>query len=128
MKKNFNFIFFISLFYTFTSCHNDEVGNATDTIGLETREVIFNSNKDSIELQTKKGDNWWLTEISTKDTIYRAHSIHDKVIEGGGIYIEKTGHKSLFIKVTPNTTNSERLFKAVIQDGNYYNTISIKQK
>ena len=80
MKKNFNLIFFISLFYTFTSCHNDDVGNATDTIGLETREVIFNSNKDSIELQTKKGDNWWLTEISTKDTIYRAHSIHDKVV------------------------------------------------
>ena len=116
------------LLFVFISCSNDVVGKGTDTIGLETKEVFFKSSKDSIELRTRKGDDWWLTEISTKDTIYRTHSLNVQVIEGGGLYVEKTGRKSIFIRIDSNLTGLERRFTTVIQAGNYYNTITIIQK
>lgn len=70
MRQTYYFLSFVLLLFVFISCSNDVVGKGTDTIGLETKEVFFKSSKDSIELRTRKGDDWWLTEISTKDTIY----------------------------------------------------------
>ena len=128
MRQTYYFLSFVLLLFVFISCSNDVVGKGTDTIGLETREVFFKSSKDSIELRTRKGDDWWLTEISTKDTIYRTHSLNVQVIEGGGLYVEKTGRKSIFIRVDSNLTGLERRFTTVIQAGNYYNTITIIQK
>ena len=123
MRQTYYFLSFVLLLFVFISCSNDVVGKGTDTIGLETKEVFFKSSKDSIELRTRKGDDWWLTEISTKDTIYRTHSLNVQVIEGGGLYVEKTGRKSIFIRIDSNLTGLERRFTTVIQAGNYYNTI-----
>ena len=117
MRQTYYFLSFVLLLFVFISCSNDVVGKGTDTIGLET-----------IELRTRKGDDWWLTEISTKDTIYRTHSLNVQVIEGGGLYVEKTGRKSIFIRIDSNLTGLERRFTTVIQAGNYYNTITIIQK
>ena len=128
MRQTYYFLSFVLLLFVFISCSNDVVGKGTDTIGLETKEVFFKSSKDSIELRTRKGDDWWLTEISTKDTIYRTHSLNVQVIEGGGLYVEKTGRKSIFIRIDSNLTGLERRFTTVIQAGNYYNTITIIQK
>ena len=122
MRQSYYFLSFVLLLFVFISCSNDVVGKGTDTIGLETKEVFFKSSKDSIELRTRKGDDWWLTEISTKDTIYRTHSLNVQVIEGGGLYVEKTGRKSIFIRIDSNLTGLERRFTTVIQAGNYYNT------
>ena len=124
MRQTYYFLSFVLLLFVFISCSNDVVGKGTDTIGLETKEVFFKSSKDSIELRTRKGDDWWLTEISTKDTIYRTHSLNVQVIEGGGLYVEKTGRKSIFIRIDSNLTGLERRFTTVIQAGNYYNTIT----
>ena len=68
MRQTYYFLSFVLLLFVFISCSDDVVGKGTDTIGLETKEVFFKSSKDSIELRTRKGDDWWLTEISTKDT------------------------------------------------------------
>ena len=122
MRQTYYFLSFVLLLFVFISCSDDVVGKGTDTIGLETKEVFFKSSKDSIELRTRKGDDWWLTEISTKDTIYRTHSLNVQVIEGGGLYVEKTGRKSIFIRIDSNLTGLERRFTTVIQAGNYYNT------
>ena len=122
MRQTYYFLSFVLLLFVFISCSNDVVGKGTDTIGLETKEVFFKSSKDSIELRTRKG------EISTKDTIYRTHSLNVQVIEGGGLYVEKTGRKSIFIRIDSNLTGLERRFTTVIQAGNYYNTITIIQK
>ena len=126
MRQTYYFLSFVLLLFVFISCSDDVVGKGTDTIGLETKEVFFKSSKDSIELRTRKGDDWWLTEISTKDTIYRTHSLNVQVIEGGGLYVEKTGRKSIFIRIDSNLTGLERRFTTVIQAGNYYNTINKK--
>ena len=128
MRQTYYFLSFVLLLFVFISCSNDVVGKGTDTIGLETKEVFFKSSKDSIEIRTRKGDDWWLTEISTKDTIYRTHSLNVQVIEGGGLYVEKTGRKSIFIRIDSNLTGLERRFTTVIQAGNYYNTLTIIQK
>ena len=105
MRQTYYFLSFVLLLFVFISCSNDVVGKGTDTIGLETKEVFFKSSKDSIELRTRKGDDWWLTEISTKDTIYRTHSLNVQVIEGGGLYVEKTGRKSIFIRIPSDSTS-----------------------
>ena len=109
MRQTYYFLSFVLLLFVFISCSNDVVGKGTDTIGLETKEVFFKSSKDSIELRTRKGDDWWLTEISTKDTIYRTHSLNVQVIEGGGLYVEKTGRKSIFIRIDSNLTLNPQL-------------------
>ena len=38
--------------------------------------------------------------------------------------MEKTGRKSIFIRIDSNLTGLERRFTTVIQAGNYYNTIT----
>ena len=101
MRQTYYFLSFVLLLFVFISCSNDVVGKGTDTIGLETKEV---------------------------DTIYRTHSLNVQVIEGGGLYVEKTGRKSIFIRIDSNLTGLERRFTTVIQAGNYYNTITIIQK
>ena len=107
MRQTYYFLSFVLLLFVFISCSDDVVGKGTDTIGLETKEVFFKSSKDSI---------------------YRTHSLNVQVIEGGGLYVEKTGRKSIFIRIDSNLTGLERRFTTVIQAGNYYNTITIIQK
>lgn len=128
MKKSYLLLSFMFLLSVFFSCNNGILGDAKDTIGLKTREVLFISGKDSIELRTKKGDDWWLSGITTRDTTYRRLSVKDQIIKGGGLYVEKTGRKSVFIRVEPNLTDSERRFTVWLQAGNYFDSIGITQK
>ena len=126
MKKSY--FIFPFLFLSLLSCSRGILGDAEYTIGLERREVLFASGKDSIELRTTKGDDWWLSSISTSDTTYINHSVKDIIMEGGGLYVKKTGRKSIFIRVESNKTGMERRFSIVIQAGNYFNSIEIRQK
>ena len=95
MRQTYYFLSFVLLLFVFISCSDDVVGKGTDTIGLETKEVFFKSSKDSIELRTRKGDDWWLTEISTKDTIYRTHSLNVQVIEVDFMWRKQVANQSL---------------------------------
>ena len=128
MKKSYLLLSFMFLLSVFFSCNNGILGDAKDTIGLKTREVLFMSDKDSIELQTSKGNDWWLSSIKTSDSIIVNRIIANQILKGEWFYVEKTGRKSLFIRVEPNLTGLERKFTVEIQDGNDFNSIDITQK
>lgn len=128
MKKSYLLLSFMFLLSVFFSCRNDIVGDCKDSIGVERKEVLFNAGKDSIELRTKKGDDWWLSGITIRDSVYNSFSADDKVITAGGLSVEKTGRKSVFIRIEPNLTDAERKFTVWFQDGNCFNRIHITQK
>lgn len=118
-------MFLLSVFF---SCNNGILGDAKDTIGLKNRDVLFLSDKDSIEVQTSKGDDWWLSSIKISDSIIVNKVIANQILKGEWFYVDKTGHKSVFIRVESNLTGLERKFTVWLQDGNYFDSIGITQK
>lgn len=99
MKKSY--FIFPFLFLSLLSCSRGILGDAEDTIGLERREVLFASGKDSIELRTTKGDDWWLSSISTSDTTYINHSVKDIIMEGGGSMSRKLAESPYLLGWNP---------------------------
>lgn len=131
MKKDIILILFcLLLLGIFPSCKNGILGDGTDTIGLETREVFFDSGKNETELKTEKGDSWWLSQVVAADgSLYNWDSVKEnRITTKCGLYVEKTMRKSVIIGVGPNPTKTARRFKVALQDGNYFNTIFINQE
>lgn len=128
MRKSYLFLSYMFLLSVFFSCNNGILGDAKDTIGLKNRDVLFLSDKDSIEVQTSKGDDWWLSSIKISDSIIVNKVIANQILKGEWFYVDKTGHKSVFIRVESNLTGLERKFTVWLQDGNYFDSIGITQK
>lgn len=128
MRKSYLFLSYMFLLSVFFSCNNGILGDAKDTIGLKNRDVLFLSDKDSIEVETSKGDDWWLSSIKISDSIIVNKVIANQILKGEWFYVAKTGHKSVFIRVEPNLTGLERKFTVWLQDGNYFDSIGITQK
>jgi hypothetical protein len=135
MKKSIILILSVFLMYSCNSNSKEKIltGKWNDIIKLSTRNVEFSANEDSLTITTK-GDWWWINGVSIGDILYNTHNMPDinlesnsYVIKGDGFVVERRNKNTLFVKLSKNNTGEERLMKIMLEAGDYFDGVSIKQ-
>ncbi|MFD0932766.1 hypothetical protein ACFQ0R_09195 [Psychroflexus salinarum] len=127
MKKA-QFILFILTAVLF-SCSDEKDGDWDDNIGLSQKEVQFNASENSIVITTK-GEGWWINGVSLNgetDFEQTENSDGDFLVDENEFMIERRNSKELYIEMSPNTTGTERKLIIGLQNGNYFDGITIVQ-
>ncbi len=122
----------IALFCVFSlfllSC-NREDGDC-EGVGLSKNEVNFTAASNSVTLTTKSR-NWWLSEIfldGTKiDFTAEETSSNNYIITKSDFEINRKDEKTIVITMNKNSTNKERVLKLILQNGNCFDGVSVKQ-
>ena len=118
-----------------SSCSDkkDPIGKWDDNIKLSTKNVEFGVMADSV-LITTGGDWWWIAEISLDDISYSYYNNEDINLESDSytiledsFVVERRDKNSLFIKLNENVTGNERVMTIVLEAGNYFDYVYIKQ-
>ncbi len=118
------------------SCVKEElkpIGQWDDIIKLSTKNATLKAESDSV-LLTTDGSWWWINSITLEDSTYSYYNstqinmeASSYSIDESDFKIEKRDKTNLFIKLNRNTTDKERVLKIVLQAGNYFDYVSIKQ-
>lgn len=121
---------------TMVSCSDRKnlIGKWDDIIKLSTKNVEFSASADSVTIKTG-GDWWWINYISFDDSIYIYNNRQDIDILANSYTIVEDNFKvirrdknTLFVRVNPNTTGAERNMRILLEAGDYFDGISLKQK
>jgi len=127
MKKAHLVLLFITAFLF--SCSDSKDGIWEDNIELSQKEVQFDASEDSITVTTKK-DGWWIVEVSLNgatDFEQTENSNGEFLIADNEFTIERRSPKELYIQMSPNSTNSKRKLIISLQNGNYFDGVTIIQ-
>ncbi|MDX1718913.1 MAG: hypothetical protein R3353_02045 [Salegentibacter mishustinae] len=127
MKNAHLILFFVTVFLL--SCSDSKDGIWEDNIELSQKEVQFGASQDSVIVTTKK-DGWWIVEVSLNgatDFEQMENSNGEFLMDENKFTIERRSPKKLYIEMSPNSTNSERKLIISLQNGNYFDGITIKQ-
>lgn len=128
--KNFKYLLpvfiLISLLISCGDNGNDIGGKWSDNIKLSTRSVEFDKSSNSATITTKN-NKWWFSSIST-DGIEEPIHHEETVYNSEWFTIEKTEEGKIIISVKENDSNKERQFRLILQNGNYFDYVSVKQK
>ena len=111
------------------SCSDEKDGDWDDNIGLSQKEVQFNASENSIVITTK-GEGWWINDVSLNgktDFEQIENSNGDFLMDEKEFLIERRNSKELYIQMSPNTTGSERELLIGLQNGNYFDGVTITQ-
>lgn len=127
MKKA-NLILLILTAFLF-SCSDEKDGDWDDNIELSQKEVQFTATENSTVITTKR-DGWWIYDVSLNgltDFEQTDNSNGDFLMDENEFMIERRSSKELYIEMSPNTTGSERKLIIGVQNGNYFDGVTIKQ-
>ena len=127
MKKAHLVLLFITSFLF--SCSDSKDGISEDNIELSQKEVQFDASEDSITVTTKK-DGWWIVEVSLNGAtnFEQTENSNDEFLMNENEFtIERRSPKELYIQMSPNSTSSERKLIISLQNGNYFDGITITQ-
>ncbi|MFB6342845.1 hypothetical protein ACE01N_08580 [Saccharicrinis sp. FJH2] len=123
----------VVLMVLIAACTEKEpIGKWGDIIKLSTKSLNFSSNGDSATVTTE-GDWWWITDVAV-DTVWFYHFdvnqeyVSEYVIQDSCFYLERKDARSLFIKIDPNPTNSNRIIRIGLEAGDYFDGITITQE
>ena len=128
-------IYCLSLLFIGVSCSDkeDPIGIWGDIIKLSTKSAEFSAKADSVTIKTE-GDWWWVNEISINDNTYSYYHRSDinlqsdhYSIKGDCFVVERRDKNTLFIKMEENLTGEDRLMTVVIEAGDYFDYVNIKQ-
>jgi hypothetical protein len=132
MNKLVVILLSIIVFYS-CSDREDPIGKWDDNIKLSTKNVVFSANADSVFI-TAEGDWWWIDCISFNDSCYCYSQREDinlelesYIIKEEFFVVERRNKNTLFVKMDENLTGTERLMSIVLQAGNYFDYVQIKQ-
>lgn len=111
------------------SCSDSEDGDWDDNIELSQKEVQFTASENSIVITTKQ-DGWWINDVSLNATtgfVETENSKGEFLMDEDEFLIERRNSKELYIEMSPNTTGSERKLTIGLQNGNYFDGITVTQ-
>ena len=126
-------VLLISLLFISTACsvNNDSpVGFSEDIIKLSQKEASFSSSGDSIVITTE-GETWWVENISLDGTSFDLQEVNtlngNFEINAEDFVIERKNATEIHISMTPNSTQTDRVLRISLEDGNYFDGITITQ-
>jgi len=126
MKKvKFIFLILTVLF----SCSDEKDGDWDDNIELSQKQVEFTAAENSVVITTK-GEGWWIIDVSLDgrtDFEQTENSSGDFLMDENEFLIERRSPKELYIEMSANTTDSERKLLIGLQNGNYFDGVTITQ-
>lgn len=133
MKQIVNFsisLLFTFLFFSCTQADGD--GDWDDNIKLSGKVFEFNATGDSITVTTG-GTWWWLNAVRVNGSHFcdfgSVNLEADQYkIKQDCFVVERRNTNTLFIKVVPNTQCTKRTVVVCLQDGDYYDFVTITQK
>ena len=129
MKKNIFYISSVILFFFTISC-GKQIGKWDDNIKLSQKTAILNSSKNSITITTKS-TGWWLNSITYNNTIVDVRNIKEAamnfVVNHADFQVERKDGNKIIITMNENTTNVDRLLSLGLQNGNYFDGLTITQ-
>ena len=129
MKKNIFYISSVILFFFTISC-GKQIGKWDDNIKLSQKTAILNSSKNSITITTKS-TGWWLNSITYNNTIVDVRNIKEAamnfVVNHADFQVERKDGNKIIITMNENTTNVDRLLSVGLQNGNYFDGLTITQ-
>ena len=127
MKKVSIFsLLILSITLILSSC-----GHWSDNIKLSTKSAKFSANGDSI-IVTTKGGWWWLTGITVDNNhFYNFDGIDvhadSYTVKQDCFVFERRDRFTLFIKLEPNTLNTNRKVIIELESGDYFDRVTITQ-
>ena len=123
----------LSCLFLLVACGNSEddiVGKWDDNIKLSQKEVSVSGESNAIDITTE-GTGWWIAEIFLDNKNYDLSETNtiaeDFVISKEEFSISRTDAKKLHIEIFANTTGEDRVLKIFLQNGDYFDSISIRQ-
>jgi hypothetical protein len=132
-KRIFYVICSVIVFTFLTSCNDKKeiVGKWDDIIKLSSKYAEFNVKTDSVIIKTE-GDWWWVEGISVNDSNYYYHKDIDLEsdfysIKEDCFVVERQDKNTLFIKLNENLTGEDRFMRLVLEAGDYFDYVTIKQ-
>ncbi|RLJ74676.1 hypothetical protein [Pedobacter alluvionis] len=129
MKKNIFYISSVILLLFTISCRK-QIGKWDDNIKLSQKTAILNSSKNSIIITTKS-TGWWLNSIAYNNTIVDVRNIKETamnfVVNHADFQVERKDGNKIIITMNENTTNVDRLLSVGLQNGNYFDGLTITQ-
>jgi len=111
------------------SCSSEKEGDWDDNIELTQKEFQFSSSENSVVIKTNK-EGWWINNVSLNgemDYEETENSDGGFLINEDDFIVEKISSKEIYVEMKSNSTNSKRILKIGIQNGNYFDGISITQ-
>ena len=111
------------------SCSSEKEGDWDDNIELTQKEFQFTSSENSVIIKTKK-EGWWINNVSLDgemDYEETENSDGEFLIVADEFIVEKISSKEIYVKMKSNPTNSDRILKIGLQNGNYFDGVSITQ-
>ncbi len=126
--KKVHFILLILTAFAF-SCSDSKEGDWDDNIELSQKEVQFTNSENSIVITTRQ-DGWWINDVTLNGTavfVKTENPNGEFLLDEDEFMIERRSSKELYIEMAANTTGAERVLKIGLQNGNYFDGISITQ-
>jgi hypothetical protein len=122
----------ILLLYSCSDLVEKKMGIWDDNIKLSTKTVEFEFSKDSITIKTG-GEGWWVNCISVEDNNYHDfESINMEsstyLIQRDDIIFKRVDEKTIFIKAGENPLKRDRIIRVSLEEGDYFDGITITQK
>ncbi len=129
MKKNILYLSSVILFFFTISC-GKQIGKWDDNIKLSQKTAILNSSKNSITI-TSESTGWWLNGITYNNAIVDVKNIKETdlnfVVNHTDFQVERKDGNKIIITMNQNTTNADRLLFIALQNGNYFDGLTITQ-
>jgi hypothetical protein len=130
MKFSIKTVFFFALF--FISCSNEPIGLWDDNIRLSVKNAAFSADGDSLTIKTV-GSGWWIKDIEMKKQAVwfinpaSTDSMHYS-INLDSIFVEHSDNTTLVVKADKNKFKAERQIDIILEDGDYFDYVTITQK
>ena len=115
---------------TLFSCKDEYqlIGKWDDQIKLSAKSATLQAETDSVFFTTK-GTGWWFNGIESADSTYfgidenldNIYSFHEE------FFIVEKRENGLFVKFHKNESKKERSISIVLQAGNYFDYVEVKQ-
>lgn len=131
MKKNiFYLLVTVALFFTISCNKGREIGKWDDNIKLSQKTASFSSNSNSITVITET-TGWWLEGITFNKANVDLKSIErtaqNFVVVQPDFKVERKDGNKIIITLNQNTTNADRLLSIGLQNGDYFDGVTITQ-
>lgn len=131
MKKNISYLLLTAaLFFTISCNKGREIGKWDDNIKLSQKTASFSSNSNSITVTTET-TGWWLDGITFNKANVDLKSIErtaqNFVVVQPDFKVERKDGNKIIITLNQNTTNADRLLSIGLQNGDYFDGVTITQ-
>ena len=128
MKKYIILILIAALNF---SCSDSKDGDWDDNIEISQKEFQFDSLENTANITTE-GDSWWISRVFFRDgknfDLNDIDTASDNFsINESEFILERKNGKEISITLFENNTGVERTFTVGLQDGNYFDGITITQ-